>query len=54
MDKELYEKLIEIENNLFCLAKNNGMLYSDKLGDIWFELWKYLKENNPNDWHINC
>lgn len=49
MDKELYEKLREIENNLFWLAENNGMLYRNKLGDIWLELWTYLNENNPND-----
>lgn len=49
MDKELYKKLREIENNLFWLAKNNDMIYDDKLGDIWFELDLYLTENKPDD-----
>lgn len=43
MDEKLYKKLREIEDSLFWIAKNNNMIYSDELGDIWAMLWKYLK-----------
>lgn len=42
MDKELYKKLKEIENNLFLIAKANNLMFNDKLGDIWIQLYAYI------------
>lgn len=43
MDKESYNKLKEIEDELYYIVQDNGLMYNDELGDIWNQLFTYLK-----------
>jgi hypothetical protein len=49
MDNELYKKLKEIEHNLFLIAKDNGLIFNDKLGDIWIQLYAYIELRKPDN-----
>lgn len=45
MDKESYNKLKEIEDELSFIVLDNGLMFGDELGDIWNQLFTYLEKN---------
>ena len=49
MDKESYNKLKEIENELYMIVKSNGLMFHDKLGDIWNQLFTYIDKIKPDE-----
>lgn len=44
MDKESYNKLKEIEDELSFIVLDNGLMFGDELGDIWNQLFTYLEK----------
>lgn len=49
MDKESYNKLKEIEDELYYIVRRNGLMYNDELGDIWNKLFVYLLKIEGDD-----
>ena len=49
MDKETYNKLKEIEDELSFIAVDNGLMFGDELGDIWNQLFTYLEKIEEED-----
>lgn len=49
MDNEFYKKLKENEENLFLIAKENDLIFNDKLGDIWIQLYAYIELRKPDN-----
>ena len=49
MTKELYDELRVIENRLFDIAKENGDVFDNELGDAWCSLFSYLEKVEVND-----
>ena len=49
MDKESYNKLKEIEDELSFIVLDNGLMFGDELGDIWNQLFTYLEKIEADD-----
>lgn len=49
MDKESYNKLKEIEDEIYWIAQHNNLMFNDKLGDIWNQLFTYLEKIEADD-----
>lgn len=49
MDKESYNKLKEIEDELSFIVLDNGLMFGDELGDIWNQLFTYLEKIETDD-----
>lgn len=49
MDKESYNKLKEIEDELSFIVLDNGLMIGDELGDIWNQLFTYLEKIEADD-----
>lgn len=49
MDKETYNKLKEIEDELSFIVLDNGLMFGDELGDTWNQLFTYLEKIEADD-----
>lgn len=49
MNKELYDELVEIEDRLYNIVKENSDIFASELGDIWSALYSYLEKVEVND-----